>query len=443
MNKNKPLFFSWCLGVLVVISALPASPQEITREISTPSAVPPTSYELLYTKTLAGLCAKDSNGIERCVGSSGLPTIGKTGTGYILSGPKFIPGSNAKTIQTKFCGGGLGNLACSFDNPTTAGSQLIVVFTEYQGYATAMVDSLGNTITNPYALNYQGVYFVASNIGGGDTFSATAAASGDATFMIMLEATGVTAFDVAESGGSTVTYHQNLTATTTAANDVLYNFGINQYSVAFGSPTCVIRVIPPVTTPINNTVYHSATYYLSTAGLSTAGAYNSQFDVCTFTGFSSSALVAFHTTSSPSPTGPLVESPVNAITMVVPQASGSMVITPIEQVGENQTGQTQDWSSFDLYTAPANAFYNLLANVTCDTSVSGTETLTLTWSDPSGTVQTLTASANCTTLGASSWGSIVQAIRMQAGTSLNRTTSHTGSQPNYDESVALYQISTQ
>jgi hypothetical protein len=82
------------------------------------------------------------------------------------------------------------------------------------------------------------------------------------------------------------------------------------------------------------------------------------------------------------------------------------------------------------------------AAITCRTSVAGTETLTFTFTDISNTVQTYTASGNCTSLGGSSAGSIMQTFRAKASTAIQLSTGHTGSQPTYDLGVAVYQLHT-
>ena len=79
----------------------------------------------------------------------------------------------------------------------------------------------------------------------------------------------------------------------------------------------------------------------------------------------------------------------------------------------------------------------------CTTSTSGAvETLTLTYTDTSSTVQTATAQVTCTTLGSASIASINLPFRAKASTNIQYGTVHTTAQATYDVSVALYQLAT-
>jgi mucin-19 len=117
---------------------------------------------------------------------------------------------------------------------------------------------------------------------------------------------------------------------------------------------------------------------------------------------------------------------------------------PIAIAGVNLASQGADIGTTTLIaTTAADAFYTVDADVNCDSSVStGVATLTITFTDTSNTVQTYTTNAACTTLGSSSIGSIRQAFRAKNGTNIRYGVAHTGTQPTYDVSVAVNQLST-
>lgn len=116
----------------------------------------------------------------------------------------------------------------------------------------------------------------------------------------------------------------------------------------------------------------------------------------------------------------------------------------VEIAGVNTSNTSSDVSTTTLIaTGATDAFYHVMGDVNCHAAVStGVETLTVTFTDTSNTVQTYTANAACTTLGSSSIGSIVQAFRAKGGTNIQYATSHTGTQPSYDVSVGVYQLGT-
>lgn len=115
----------------------------------------------------------------------------------------------------------------------------------------------------------------------------------------------------------------------------------------------------------------------------------------------------------------------------------------VEIAGVNTANTGADIGTTTLIgLGAADAFYEVKADITCRTAVAGTETITITYTDTSNTAQTLTGSAACTALGGSSIVSIVQSFRAKASTNFQYATSHTGSQPTYDVSVGLYQLST-
>jgi len=116
----------------------------------------------------------------------------------------------------------------------------------------------------------------------------------------------------------------------------------------------------------------------------------------------------------------------------------------VEVAGVNATTQTSDITTTTLFTTGAvNASYMVAANVSCVTSVStAVAPLVITYTDTSSTTETYTGSATCTTLGTNSTASIMQSFRAASGTIISYSVVHTGSQPHYDVSIALYQLST-
>jgi hypothetical protein len=135
----------------------------------------------------------------------------------------------------------------------------------------------------------------------------------------------------------------------------------------------------------------------------------------------------------------------NAICGFVPNVTTNGVMGgAVEVAGVNSSSLNADVGTATLITTgAANAFYTVDADVNCDSAVStGVATLTITFTDTSSTVQTYTTSAACTTLGSSSIGSIRQAFRAKASTNIQYGVAHTGTQPTYDVSVAVNQLST-
>jgi hypothetical protein len=96
------------------------------------------------------------------------------------------------------------------------------------------------------------------------------------------------------------------------------------------------------------------------------------------------------------------------------------------------TGQTSAISTTTLITAPAAGGFDFSANLSCDTSTSGASvTVTLSWTDPSSTAQSVTSgSATCATLGSSSYNYLREGINVKSGTAVTYSTSISGS-PTY------------
>lgn len=91
-----------------------------------------------------------------------------------------------------------------------------------------------------------------------------------------------------------------------------------------------------------------------------------------------------------------------------------------------------------MLTVPANGAYRFTAPVYCDgSSAAATVTVTLSWTDPSNTSQTLTSTAAaCTTLGGSSFVDFSKNIQTKSGTTVGFNTSIVNT-PTYDIRVML------
>lgn len=113
----------------------------------------------------------------------------------------------------------------------------------------------------------------------------------------------------------------------------------------------------------------------------------------------------------------------------------------------NQSGKTTAISNGTvLYTTgSSNAYYQIIASVTCNTIVAAASTsITIGWTDTSNTTQSMTlgTAAVCTSLGTTSFNDLQKTFRAKANTTVTYSTTIVGS-PNYDFSIALYQVSTQ
>jgi hypothetical protein len=84
--------------------------------------------------------------------------------------------------------------------------------------------------------------------------------------------------------------------------------------------------------------------------------------------------------------------------------------------------------------------YRINASVACTSSTAtATAILIIKFTDPSSTVQTLTAStATCTTLGSASIASMVQEVTISGGTNVQYSVT-TATSPSYQARVAVYQ----
>jgi hypothetical protein len=127
------------------------------------------------------------------------------------------------------------------------------------------------------------------------------------------------------------------------------------------------------------------------------------------------------------------------------QQTNGIMGQAVEIAGLNFTSTSSDAATTTLFpTGAADAFYWISGNVTCRATVAGVETLTITFTDTENQTHTYTASEDCTTPGASPLpGELLHSFRVKGGTNIQYGTAHTGSQPTYDLSIALHQLSTQ
>jgi hypothetical protein len=97
-------------------------------------------------------------------------------------------------------------------------------------------------------------------------------------------------------------------------------------------------------------------------------------------------------------------------------------------------------SATTFYVAPLTTLYRINAAVACTSSTSvATAILTLKYTDPSSTVQTLTvATATCTTLGSASVANMIQEALISTGTNVQYNVT-TANSPNYQARIAVYQ----
>jgi hypothetical protein len=121
------------------------------------------------------------------------------------------------------------------------------------------------------------------------------------------------------------------------------------------------------------------------------------------------------------------------------QLSGyAPLFSPHNFVSRERTGAT---TATTLATTGNPSLWQVSANVTCDTAVSAaTVTLSITYTDPSGTTQTITpTAAACTTLGAASVASVTQSINVAATSNIQVAAAIAGS-PVYDIAAVATQL---
>lgn len=109
-----------------------------------------------------------------------------------------------------------------------------------------------------------------------------------------------------------------------------------------------------------------------------------------------------------------------------------------------QLSQTAAISPVTLATPSGNAMYRVAAALNCDSSsAAATVNITVSWTDPSSTVQTssLGSAIDCTTLGAASRGSLSVNFRAKSGAAITYSTA-IASTPTYDVSVTLERLTS-
>lgn len=136
----------------------------------------------------------------------------------------------------------------------------------------------------------------------------------------------------------------------------------------------------------------------------------------------------------------------DAICGFVPNINVDGNIGAAIEIGSRITNNTgSDIGSTTIVTTGAiDGAYTVEASITCRSAVAGQPTLTIGWTDTSNTAQTkATTGVDCTSLGASSWGSLNFSFRAKASTNITLTTTHGNSQPTVDVDVSVYQRHTQ
>ena len=124
---------------------------------------------------------------------------------------------------------------------------------------------------------------------------------------------------------------------------------------------------------------------------------------------------------------PTSQQPVTSAPFIAPEGSTTSI---------GGTGQTI------FSTGSTVAQFDIRGSVACDSAVSGASVvLTVKYSDPSNTLQTMTGTANCTTLGPASVAGIDQVVRVNNGTTIKAYTTVTGT-PVYGASVVVVQDTT-
>lgn len=108
------------------------------------------------------------------------------------------------------------------------------------------------------------------------------------------------------------------------------------------------------------------------------------------------------------------------------------------------SAQTASLGPTTLFTVgAATSSYVISGSLYCKTAVStATVGLTVSYTDPSNTAQTITAATSaCSTLGASSFTVVASPMRAKNATAITYSTTVANS-PNYDVSLFVYQTSS-
>lgn len=101
-----------------------------------------------------------------------------------------------------------------------------------------------------------------------------------------------------------------------------------------------------------------------------------------------------------------------------------------------------DIGATTVATPGADSAFLAVASVTCRSSVAGTETVTISYTDTNNIAQTIVATTGTCNGGSPTIGSVSQPFRAKASTNIQVTTTHTGTQPTYDVDVSILQRHT-
>lgn len=382
--------------------------------------------------------------VQATIAANAPPSTGQSGVNYMFTGPVVPSGAKAAVVQTAQCNG-TGTLSCTFTNPVKTGNQIIAVWWDNTNnptgftLSTSQSDSCTMNVNDSAYVNWVRAYSCLSAVGGITTVTMTLVGGAtDPTQLQIFEATGINAFDsFGAAFNSFGASNENAPVTTTALNDLLF---ISAYNHAGASIT-------------NNQSGWTLEFYTTVSPMSAYAAIKGAPSITTYNtdvsfgnGGNSLGIVQLAFKSGGTlTTGNLVQAPLSIPPVTLPTVANGILIVPIEQAAVNTVNTAADIGATTLYTAPYDLALQVMVSVTCRSSVAGTETASITYTDTSNTVQSavFSTSAACTTLGASSIGNFTNIFRAKAGTNIQYTTTHSGAQPTYDISAILLQLSTQ
>jgi hypothetical protein len=397
--------------------------------------VTPTDQDCVKASVSSGVVTlADSGG--PCPAASAV----NAGAGTVLAGPAIIPGSNAALIQT--CVGVNNSSGTGFTitaicpSPIIAGDQLVVLALDGPGTVLTISDSASDTFVTDFtastAVFVRKAAHVISAVGGNTTvqYSETGTTSGRHVLTV-LEYRGISAFDVSNSAeNNSFTTSTSTSVTTTANNDLLVAFGFeaNGGSLTNGNSAFTQRsFLSSATTPaLNANDFSMAT----DAGAAIAGSYTGQFNTITSPNTNGIVLLAYKTAGTPSGT-PSYRALVSSD---LPLVSNFLFNT-------DKLAQVAAITDTTMFTVgSANAAFQFSGTPECTTSsAAATATLNLKWTDVSSTAQTISVTATCTTLGASSIADMIHTFRAKAGTAITYGVTIVNT-PTYDVSVRLEQM---
>lgn len=101
--------------------------------------------------------------------------------------------------------------------------------------------------------------------------------------------------------------------------------------------------------------------------------------------------------------------------------------------------QTAAIAQGTILNVTTTAMYHVEANISCTVaSAAATVTMTVNWTDSSGTAQSTSQTATCTTLGSASWASIIINPEVKTGFPIARTVTIVGT-PTYNFRMTIAQ----